>query len=270
MLQELDHGGSSGGDEGLGFDLESDLPEIEVLARFELESGNVIEFQADPLTDDIGYTERFIAGESTPVFPADADISLLELYLQIAPDNAPVPKRLLDAAPDSEPLVIQEALERELVDYAGELVPRTGILGLQSPPSVVEGGGGWNCINNDTSSAFAADYCSHSGGSNKVSYCDSGSWTNLVRGNFTRTHAYSVTAFCNPNCPYSYCTGENARKYHEFYSGYWQDSYAFYPIYSGEVIFTTWGSVAALRRVRHLRNVGAYGYVRAYTVFYNN
>lgn len=142
VLQELDHGGSSGGDEGLGFDLESDLPEIEVLARFELESGNVIEFQADPLTDDIGYTERFIAGESTPVFPADADISLLELYLQIAPDNAPVPKRLLDAAPDSEPLVIQEALERELVDYAGELVPRTGILGLQSPPSVVEGGGG--------------------------------------------------------------------------------------------------------------------------------
>lgn len=81
-------------------------PDVMPLARVELSNGNTIEFvgvRGDSKEPEVGMRELGQLDRATgATFAAERDVTALELYLRLAPKDAPVPDMLLELNPAVE------------------------------------------------------------------------------------------------------------------------------------------------------------------------
>lgn len=71
------------------------------LATFQLSNGNTVEFYGVPDDGDasggVGYSEKGTLGESMPVFFNNEDLTILQRFLILAPEDTPLPRMLVDS-----------------------------------------------------------------------------------------------------------------------------------------------------------------------------
>jgi len=200
------------GDEPVGAPVELGLgyPNGEVvLAQFKLSHGSTVTFFADAMTGDYGVEEVGDAGTS-PSFRPDLDVTPLERFLLLTDESVPVPDLLVELEKDEDIRLLAEVRERTFALEPMEIDIAPGSTFAVEGQANYIVNDDWSC-SNDTSAAFADDFCVSSGGGSKVEYCGSGAWYQLLQGPQSRDESYSVTGYCKPGGG----GGASGRTWHE-------------------------------------------------------
>jgi hypothetical protein len=262
------------------------LPAAEVVASFTTRDGRSATFEWQRLTDEVAYIERIKDGQA-PLF--GDDVSLLERYLQLAAEGAPVPRSLAfadEVAVEKPDLLAGRTLVESVppVLLADEDVPGPPVTFAVTASC---GGSGaswfadnhcyylnsdliapnrhdalWCCDENFQSSGDAAEHSGTYSGCLDNSASGNSVWFTLNRTTTsTRWNSYSRTAAC----------GNDASVWHDYLTplGDWGNNHAA-DLDEDDVLAVFFkGAAKRHRRVHHQRN-GDGGGVRAYSEFSNN
>ncbi|MBY5982599.1 hypothetical protein KUW18_00710 [Halomonas sp. DP5Y7-2] len=212
-------------------------PDVMPLARVELSNGNTIEFvgvRGDSKEPEVGMRELGQLDRATgATFAAERDVTALELYLRLAPKDAPVPDMLLELNPAVERKAFKHRTVERVEDAIEVDLDELGIAPdiARAGPSSGGGPGQSYCVPGDGYDLFRNHNCETvSFPSNTWWWCDPAAhyyhrdrWTS----NHKRRNSVGVTSACHgPAATLHYYKNAfgNWRHLHTWHlaSGYWQ------------------------------------------------
>jgi hypothetical protein len=236
----------------------------EVLASFRLSNGGTVKLLAVPELGELGYVEIVQAG-AEPVLPGDGAMGPLEVFLALAPLEAPIPRALidLDTHGDAEHLAAGRARTERLSEPMAVAISDLDLPAQGLAASYCGSGGG---------SLFAIDQCRSFSGHNcnLIDFCDASYnggdtvWFSLTRSSYsggwlTRQSSYGRTAACGTSV-------EIKQQY--WVSGAWS-TLSTQTMQSGQLYVSSWHGPQAYRRIVRKRLTSSGGF-RAYTNFHND
>ena len=192
-LETIDIAGRNGSLNPRTGERDGELPFVE-LATLHLPNGNHVVFAVNLDEGDLSFIEAGMNEETSPAFPADPRISILEKYLMLTDATTPVPELLVALTPDDDDAHAMMG-PRRIVDRMETPIHVAEARMADLPTPFDKAAVTYNCYGSDTAANFEAVHCNYSGSA--VDYCDSGKWYYLIRTSPLKAkNSFSRTTYC--------------------------------------------------------------------------